>query len=207
LRDTARDAAAGTTAMLGGLTAETFDARQAQRSDAALIAPLTLVLILLIVIALVRAVVAPLYLVGTVVLSYAFALGASSLIFHALGRPDSDPALPVFAFIFLVALGVDYNIFLIGRIREEHARRDTRAAVVAGLTRTGGVITSAGLILAGTFATLMAIPIEGLLQIGFTIAFGLLVDTFVVRIFLVPALALLLGERNWWPSRASGSAG
>ena len=146
-------------------------------SDAALIVPLTLVLILLIVAALVRALVAPLYLVATVVLSYAFALGVSTLTVFG----DSDPALPLFAFIFLVALGVDYNIFLIGRIREEHAALHDARAVIAGLTRTGGVITSAGLILAGTFATLMAIPIEGLIQIGFTIAFGLLVDTFAVR--------------------------
>ena len=196
LRATARRAAADGTALIGGATAETHDSQQAQQSDAALIVPLTLVLILLIVAALVRALVAPLYLVATVVLSYAFALGVSTLVFG-----DSDPALPLFAFIFLVALGVDYNIFLIGRIREEHAALPTRDAVIAGLTRTGGVITSAGLILAGTFATLMAIPIEGLIQIGFTIAFGLLVDTFLVRIFLVPAIAVLLGERNWWPQK------
>jgi putative drug exporter of the RND superfamily len=196
LRATARDAAGGRTALIGGVTAETHDSQRAQRADAALIVPLTLVLIFLIVAALVRALVAPLYLVATVVLSYAFALGVSTVVF-----PDSDPALPLFAFIFLVALGVDYNIFLIGRIREEHARLDNRTAVIAGLTRTGGVITSAGLILAGTFATLMAIPIEGLIQMGFTIALGLLVDTFLVRSFLVPSLAVLLGERNWWPSR------
>jgi RND superfamily putative drug exporter len=202
LRDVARGAAGEETALLGGLTAEAYDSREAQRADAALIAPLTLALILLIVVALVRAVVAPLYLVATVVLSYAFALGASSLIFtHVFGQPDSDPGLPLFAFIFLIALGVDYNIFLVTRIREELANGDTRAAVVAGLTRTGGVITSAGLILAGTFATLMAIPIEGLVQAGFTIALGVLVDTFAVRIFLVPGIAVLLGERNWWPQR------
>jgi putative drug exporter of the RND superfamily len=200
LRAVVRRAAGGETALLGGLTAETHDAREAQRKDAALIAPLTLLLILLIVTALVRAVVAPLYLVATVVLSYAFALGTSSLIFSLLGQGDSDPALPLFAFIFLVALGVDYNIFLIGRIREEHARLGARDAVIAGLTRTGGVITSAGLILAGTFATLMALPIEALVQVGFTIAFGLLVDAFVVRVFLVPGIAVLLGERSWWPN-------
>ena len=195
LRDVARRAAGHQTALVGGPTAETFDSQQAQHRDAKLIVPLTLVLILVIVAALVRAVVAPLYLVGTVVLSYAFALGASSLLFGA-----SDPALPLFAFIFLVALGVDYNIFLISRIREEHARREARDAVIAGLERTGGVITSAGLILAGTFATLLAIPIEGLFQIGFTITFGLLVDAFLIRVFLVPAIAVLLGEmgfRGW----------
>jgi RND superfamily putative drug exporter len=202
LRGTVRGVAAGETALLGGVTAETYDARKAQRADAALIAPLTLLLILLIVAALVRAIVAPLYLVGTVVLSYAFALGASSLIFtHVLGQGDSDPALPLFAFIFLVALGVDYNIFLIGRIREEHARLEARDAVIAGLTRTGAVITSAGLILAGTFATLTALEIESLVQVGFTITFGLLVDAFIVRVFLVPGIAVLLGERSWWPRR------
>jgi putative drug exporter of the RND superfamily len=200
LREVARGSADGGTALLGGLTAETYDSREAQAADAALIAPLTLVLILLIVMALVRAVVAPLYLVGTVVLSFAFALGASSLIFtHLLGQPDSDPGLPLFAFIFLVALGVDYNIFLISRIREERAGGDTGAAIEAGLRHTGGVITSAGLILAGTFAVLMALPVESLFQAGFAIALGILVDTFAIRVFLVPSLAVLLGERNWWP--------
>ena len=194
LREVARGAAAGERVLIGGLTAETFDSRAASSADAALIAPLTLGLILLIVIALVRALVAPLYLVGTVVLSYGFALGVSTLVFG-----ETDPGLPLFAFIFLVALGVDYNIFLIGRIREERARMETRAAVIEGLERTGGVITSAGVILAGTFAALVALPAEGLAQMGFTIALGVLVDAFLVRTFLVPGIAVLLGERNWWP--------
>ncbi len=207
LREEAARAAGGGLALVGGPTAETFDSRAAQRSDAALIVPLTLVLMFLIVAALVRALVAPLYLVATVVLSYAFALGASSLVFtHVLGWPDSDPALPLFAFIFLVALGVDYNIFLISRIREEHGALETKDAVIAGLRRTGGVITSAGLILAGTFAALMSLPVEGLVQIGFTIALGLLVDAFLVRIFLVPGIAVLLGEASWWPSRRTPSS-
>ena len=151
---------------------------------------------------LLRAIVAPLYLVATVVLSYAFALGATTLIFTEIfNQPDSDPGLPTFAFIFLVALGVDYNIFLISRIREEAAHQETKEAVITGLERTGGVITSAGLILAGTFFALMSLPLEALFQIGFTIAFGLLVDTFLVRTILVPAIAFKLGERNWWPSR------
>ena len=163
--------------------------------------PLDARVVLLIVMALVRAVVAPLYLVGTVVLSYAFALGASSLVFtHLLGQPDSDPGLPLFAFIFLVALGVDYNIFLDQPDPRGAARGATRAPPSStGLRRTGGVITSAGLILAGTFAVLMTLPVEGLVQAGFTIALGILVDTFAVRVFLVPGLAMLLGERNWWP--------
>ncbi len=177
---------------------------QALRRDAKLIVPLVLVLILLVLMALLRAIVAPLYVIGTVVLSFAFALGASSLIFtHILGQPDSDPNLTIFAFIFLVALGVDDNIFLMTGIREQHARGlATRDAVIVGLQRTGGVITSAGLILAGTFAALMALDLEALFQVGFTVTLGLLVDAFLVRTFLVPSLAYLLGERNWWPERA-----
>jgi RND superfamily putative drug exporter len=204
LRDAVGEAAGGETALVGGLTAENFDTSETLRSDAKLIVPLTLALIFVILCLLLRAVVAPLYLVATVVLSYAFAIGASTLIFTELfNQPDSDPGLPTFAFIFLVALGVDYNIFLISRIREEAAREPTNEAVITGLERTGGVITSAGLILAGTFCALMALPLEVLFQIGFTIAFGLLIDTFVVRTFLVPAIAFKLGERNWWPSRIS----
>ncbi len=141
---------------------------------------------------------------GTVILSFGFALGASSLIFtHVFGQPNSDPNLPIFAFIFLVALGVDDNIFLMTGIREEHERGlPTRDAVIAGLLRTGGVITSAGLILAGTFAALMALDLVALFQVGFTVTLGLLVDAFLVRTFLVPSLAMMLGERNWWPSRS-----
>jgi putative drug exporter of the RND superfamily len=189
LRDTAGRAAGGDTALLGGLTAETHDSRAAQRSDAALIVPLTLVLILLIVAALVRDLVMPIYLVGTVVLSYACALGISALVF-----PERDPGLPLFAFIFLVALGVDYNIFLVSRIREERARLEPRDAVIAGLVRTGGVITSAGLILAGTFAALMALPVAGLVQMGFTIALGLAIDALLVRLLLVPGIGVLVGR-------------
>jgi RND superfamily putative drug exporter len=150
-----------------------------------------------------RCVVAPLHVIGTVVLSFAFALGASSLAFtHPFGQPDPDPNLPIFAFIFLVALGVDDNIFLMTRVREERARGlSTRDAVIAGLEKTGGVITSAGLILAGTFAALMALDLEALFQVGFTVTLGLLVDAFLARTFLVPSLALLLGERNWWMPR------
>ena len=171
--------------------------------DAKLIVPLVLLLILVVLIVLLRCVVAPLYVMGTVVLSFAFALGASSFVFtHVFGQPDSDPNLALFAFIFLVALGVDDNIFLMTRVREERARGlSTREAVLAGLQSTGGVITSAGLILAGTFASLMALDLEALFQVGFTVTLGLLVDAFLVRTFLVPSLALLLGERNWWPQR------
>jgi RND superfamily putative drug exporter len=199
LRDIARRAAGpGRSVLLGGATAESFDTRATLRADAKLIVPLTLLLILLVLTVLVRAVLAPIYLVGTVVLSYAFALGASSLVFtHVLGWPDSDPTQGMFAFIFLVALGVDYNIFLVGRIQEERERRAHADAVVAGLERSGSVITSAGLILAGTFCALLALEVVSLVQVGFTVALGLLVDAFLVRSLLVPALAIAAGERSW----------
>ena len=180
--------------------AEAHDTREALARDTRLIVPITLVLTLLILAVMVRALVMPLYVVGTVILSFGFALGLSSLIFdHVLGRPGSDPSLPLFAFIFLVALGVDYNVFLLARIREELGEGGTEAAVTTALERTGGVITSAGLVLAATFSVLMALEIEALFQIGFVVALGLLADTFLVRALLVPAIALLLGERNWWP--------
>jgi RND superfamily putative drug exporter len=205
LREVADKAAAGKLAVIGGITAESYDNEQALSADARLIVPLVLLLILLVLIALLRCIVAPLYVIGTVVLSFAFALGASSLVFtHIFGQPDSDPNLTTFAFIFLVALGVDDNIFLMSRIREEHrAGLATRDAVIAGLQKTGGVITSAGLILAGTFAALMALELEALFQVGFTVCLGLLVDAFLVRTFLVPSIAMLLGEWNWWPARSA----
>ena len=169
-----------------------------------MIVPLVLLLIFIILVVLLRALVAPLYLVATVVLSYAFALGASKLVFtHLFGQPDSDASLALFAFVFLVALGVDYNIFLISRIREESATLGVKEGVIGGLERTGGVITSAGLILTGTFSALMSLPLTALFQLGFTVALGLLVDTFLIRTLMVPSIAFLLGERNWWPSRYS----
>jgi RND superfamily putative drug exporter len=203
-REAARKAAGNQLAAVGGVTAEVYDNQSAIISDTKLIVPLVLLVIFLVLVVLLRAVVAPLYVIGTVVLSFAFALGASSLIFtHIFGQPASDPNLALFSFMFLVALGVDDNIFLMSRVREEHRRGvPTRTAIVAGLEKTGGVITSAGLILAGTFAALMALELEALFQIGFTVSLGLLIDAFIVRIYFVPAIALLLGERNWWPSRA-----
>jgi len=204
LRAAARQAAGpGQQVEIGGVTAEQHDNLVAIDADARLIVPLVLALILLILIALLRSIVAPLYVIGTVILSFAFALGCSSLVFtHLMGQPDSDPNLSIFAFIFLVALGVDDNIFLMTRIREERAAgRTTRDAILVALERTGGVITSAGLILAGTFASLMALDMVSLFQVGFVVTLGLLVDAFLVRTFLVPSLALLFGERNWWRPR------
>ena len=155
-----------------------------------LIIPLALALVFLIVAALLRSLIAPIYVVATVILSYAFALGVSALIF-----PETDPAMPLFTFIFLVALGVDYNVFLLTRIKEARRDHSHEDAVIIGLERTGGVITSAGLILAGTFCTLLATELESLFQVGFTVALGLLVDTFLIRIFLVPSIALLLRSK------------
>jgi RND superfamily putative drug exporter len=202
LRDAAQQAAGGRLALVGGSTAENYDTSNTLRADAKVIVPLILLVIFFILCFLLRAVVAPAYLVLTVILSFAFALGASYLIFDwFLGQDSSDAGLPTFAFIFLVALGVDYNIFLMSRIREEAEHEETKEAVIEGLEKTGGVISSAGLILAGTFASLMALPLEALFQIGFVVAFGLLVDTFIVRTLLVPSIAFQLDEKNWWPSR------
>jgi RND superfamily putative drug exporter len=207
LRQTVDTAAAGRLALVGGITAENHDTDVAYTSDARLIVPLVLLLIFIILVVLLRALVAPLYLVATVVLSYAFALGASKLVFtHIFGQPDSDASLALFAFVFLVALGVDYNIFLISRIREESATLGVKEGVIGGLERTGGVITSAGLILTGTFSALMSLPLTALFQLGFTVALGLLVDTFLIRTLMVPSIAFLLGDRNWWPSRYSSRA-
>ena len=204
VRRAAREAAGGRQVLLGGEVPEAYDTRQALKRDNRIIVPLGLALILLILAVLLRAVVMPLYVMATVILSFGFALGVSSLVFtHVIGQPASDQTLEQFAFIFLVALGVDYNVFLLARIREERDRGGvtTREAVITALERTGGVITSAGLVLAATFSVLMALPLESLFQVGFVVALGLLVDTFLVRALLVPSVAVLLGERNWWPSR------
>jgi RND superfamily putative drug exporter len=203
LRRAARTAAGGASVLLGGEVPEAYDAQQALRRDTRLIVPISLFLIFVILAVLLRAVVMPLYVIATVILSFGFALGVSSLIFtHVMGQPASDQNLEQFAFIFLVALGVDYNVFLLARIREERAQHaTTKLAVIAALERTGGVITSAGLVLAATFSVLMALPLESLFQVGFVVALGLLVDTFLVRALLVPSIAILMGERNWWPGR------
>ncbi|HEY6887205.1 MAG TPA: MMPL family transporter [Solirubrobacter sp.] len=188
-----REVARSMGGLVGGATAQQIDSRGSLRADAELIMPIALLLVFVIVAVLLRALVAPLYVVASVLLSYAFALGASSFAFtHVFGQPDGDPAQPLFTFVFLIALGVDYNVFLIARIRES-------GSVTTALERTGGVITSAGLILAGTFCTLLALKLEGLFQVGFTVALGLLVDTFLVRVVLVPGIAILMGERSWWP--------
>ncbi len=204
-------AAVGEAALVGGSSAEEADLRAAVERDTKLLVPLVLLVVLGILMLLLRSVVAPVLLVGTVVLSFAAALGASLLLFQVLTDfPGEDPSYPLFAFIFLVALGVDYNIFLMARVREEALEMPTREAMLKGLAVTGGVITSAGIVLAGTFSVLAVLPLVALTQIGITVALGVLLDTFVVRSVLVPALTFELGERTWWPSvlsRRAGAAG
>src|SRR6185437_2917191 len=145
---------------------------------------------------------------GTVVLSYAAALGVSAFVFNnVFGFPGADATVPLFGFVFLVALGVDYNIFLISRVREESLKHGTRPGILRGLGVTGGVITSAGVVLAATFAALGVIPIMFLVQLAFIVAFGVLLDTLVVRSLLVPALSVDLGRTTWWPGRLSRAPG
>ncbi len=197
-------AAVGDAALVGGPTAEEADLRTAVQRDTKLLIPLVLAVVFAILVALLRSVAAPVMLIGTVVLSFAAALGGSLILFDLFADfPGEDPSYPLFAFIFLVALGVDYNIFLMARVREEALARSTREAMLRGLAVTGGVITSAGIVLAGTFSVLAVLPLVALTQIGVTVAFGVLLDTFVVRSILVPALTFELGERVWWPSAFS----
>jgi RND superfamily putative drug exporter len=149
--------------------------------------------------------VAPLYLLVTVLISYFATLGISLVVFDVVfGEPRVDPAYPFFAFVFLVALGVDYNIFLMDRVREESRRHGTREGALRALVATGPVITSAGLILAGTFAVLMTLPLDILLELGFTVALGVLLDTFLVRTLVVPAVVKLVGDASWWPAKLHG---
>lgn len=191
----------GLDAQVGGVTATSIDTNDASAHDRTLIIPVVLAVILLILMLLLRSVLAPVLLILTTVLSFGTAMGVSALVFeHVLHFPGADPAVPLFGFVFLVALGIDYNIFLMTRVREESLAHGTREGVVRGLSVTGGVITSAGLVLAATFAALGVIPILFLAQIAFIVAFGVLLDTFVVRTLLVPALAMDLGKVIWWPS-------
>jgi RND superfamily putative drug exporter len=192
----------GADAAVGGTVAEQLDLRDASVHDRAIIIPAILAVVLLVLILLLRALVAPVVLLATVVLSYAAALGASWLLFESvLGFPALEAGVPLFAFLFLVALGVDYNIFLVTRAREEATRLGTRAGMVRALGATGGVITSAGILLAAVFAVLGVLPLITLTQIGIIVGVGVLIDTLLVRTVLVPALTFLLGRRFWWPTR------
>jgi RND superfamily putative drug exporter len=202
IRDAAHSAAPG--ALIGGPTAVEFDVRDAAGWDSIVIPPLILIVVLLILIVLLRAVAAPLVLIGTVILSFLAALGFGYFVIDLIfGFPGSDPSLPLFAFVFLVALGVDYNIFLIARAREEAIAHGSEQGILRALAVTGGVITSAGIVLAGTFSVLAVLPLTFLTEIGFVVAFGVLLDTFLVRSVLVPAIALALGDKFWWPSDLS----
>ncbi|WP_083516425.1 MMPL family transporter [Aeromicrobium erythreum] len=187
--------------LVGGTTAINHDVQQASAADTRLIIPVVLLAVLLILGVLLRSVMAPLVLLVTVVLSFGAALGISALVFrHVLGFGGTDSSFPLYAFVFLVALGIDYNIFLMTRVREESLVHGTRRGALIGLAATGGVITSAGLVLAGTFAALGSLPIVFLAELGFAVALGVLLDTLVVRSVLVTALTLDLGRWMWWPS-------
>ncbi len=192
----------GANAEVGGVTAINLDVKRASAHDRNLVIPLILVVVLVILGLLLRALVAPLILTATVVLSFAAALGVSAFFFnHVFGFGGADTAFPLFVFVFLVALGIDYNIFLMTRVREEAIRRDARHGAIVGLAATGGVITSAGFVLAGTFAVLATIPATFLTELGFAVAFGIVLDTIVVRLLLVTALNLDIGRWMWWPSK------
>ena len=166
-----------------------------------MIIPLILFVVFLILMLLLRTVVAPLILIGTVVLSFGAAMGLSSLVFrHVFNFAGADSSLPLFVFVFLVALGIDYNIFLMTRVHEEARQFGTRRGALIGLAATGGVITSAGLVLAGTFSVLATLPVVAFAEIGFAVALGVLLDTLIVRSVLVTALNLDVGRHMWWPS-------
>src|SRR3954449_381106 len=201
LRRAAR-AAGGPNVLVGGPTAESYDYRKSATRDNYVILPLALLVVLLILALLLRALLAPVLLVGSVILSFFAALGTGIFFFNnVFGFPGVDPSLPLLAFVFLVALGIDYNIFLMARVREETLRHGTRGGMLRGLAVTGAVITSAGIVLAGTFSALAVLPLVFLTEIGFIIAFGVLLDTFLVRSVLVPALTFETGRRIWWPSK------
>ncbi|MGW0771735.1 MMPL family transporter [Streptomyces sp. NPDC002676] len=191
----------GADAQVGGNTAIVLDAQNAASHDDKVIIPIVLVVVLLILGLLLRAIVAPLLLMATVVVSFGAALGVSSLMFnHVFGFAGSDASFPLLTFVFLVALGIDYNIFLVTRVREEALLHGTRRGALVGLSTTGSVITSAGLVLAGTFAAMGSLPLVMTAELGFTVAFGVLLDTMIVRSVLVTALTLDVGRWMWWPS-------
>ena len=191
----------GADALVGGGAAILLDTQRAADHDNKVIIPIVLLVVLAILALLLRALVAPLMLVATVVLSFGAALGISSLVFKALGFEGADTSLPLFVFVFLVALGIDYNIFLMTRVHEESKAHGTRRGALIGVAATGGVITSAGLVLAGTFAVLATLPVVAFAEIGIAVALGVLLDTIIVRSVLVTALNLDIGRHLWWPSQ------
>ncbi|HEY9370254.1 MMPL family transporter [Streptomyces sp.] len=191
----------GADAQVGGSTAIMLDTQEAAARDSKVIIPIVLVVVLLILALLMRAIVAPLLLMATVVLSFGAALGVSSLVFnHVFDFAGAEASFPLLTFVFLVALGIDYNIFLVTRVREVALLHGTRRGALLGLSTTGGVITSAGLVLAGTFAAMASLPLVFAAELGFAVAFGVLLDTMIVRSVLVTALTLDVGRWMWWPS-------
>lgn len=196
----------GADALVGGQSAATLDVHDASVHDRNLIIPIVLAVIFVVLALLLRALLAPLLLIITVVLSFGATLGVCGWVFtHLFGFAGADQSFPLFAFVFLVALGIDYNIFLMTRVREETQQFGTRAGVLRGLAVTGGVITSAGVVLAATFAVLGVLPLVFLAELGFAVAFGVLLDTLIVRTILVPALAHDIGRKIWWPSTLAGA--
>jgi putative drug exporter of the RND superfamily len=194
--------AADPDAIVGGETASNLDARESAARDLRVIIPSVLVVITLVLALLLRSLVAPLLLVATVVLSVGATVGVAALLFDGVfGFPGSDPAILLIAFVFLVALGIDYNIFLMTRAREESARHGTKDGVLRALAVTGGVITSAGMVLAATFGALSVLPLLFLVQMAFLVGFGVLLDTFIVRSLVVPASVAIIGDMVWWPSK------
>jgi len=193
----------GATVLVGGTSAINYDVDQANQRDTELIVPLALLVMAVILAILLQALVAPLVLLLSVILSFACALGLSILIIRfVVGDAGFDSAIPLFAFIFLVALGIDYTIFLMARVREEARRHGTREGMLRALAATGPVITSAGVILAGTFSVLMTLPVSFTFDLGLMVALGILLDTFVVRTIMVPAAVEVIGDKIWWPSTA-----
>jgi len=188
--------------LVGGETAINYDTKVASERDVKVMGPLVLIIIFLVLAVLVRAIIAPLYLLGSVLLSFLASLGISILFFrYVLGHDGIGSGVPIFMFIFLVALGVDYNIYIISRVREEARHFRIKKATIIAVSNTGGVITSAGIILAGTFTALTTLPLRDLFQLGFVVAIGVLIDTFFVRGIVVPSFIMMLGKWNWWPSK------
>ncbi|MEW1958020.1 MMPL family transporter [Kineococcus sp. NPDC059986] len=206
LREAVQAVAPGT--LVGGTEAEALDVRTATVRDLKVVTPLIVLVVLVVLVVLLRSIVAPLLLVATVLATYVAALGAAYLVFtQVAGIPALDTQVPLLSLLFLVALGVDYNIFLVTRIREETPEHGTREAIRVGVAVTGGVITSAGILLAAVFAVLGVLPLIVLTQIGVVVGIGVLLDTLLVRTVLVPALFALLGHRVWWPSRLDSPRG
>jgi RND superfamily putative drug exporter len=194
--------AVSTEALVGGTTATALDTNTATQRDLRVIIPAVLLVTLLVLMALLRAIVAPLLLIATVIVSFAATLGLASIVFYQImDLPGADASVPLYAFVFLAALGVDYNIFLMTRAREETIAFGNRAGILRALAVTGGVITSAGLVLAATFSALAILPLLFLFQIAFIVASGVLIDALIVRSLVVPASVILIGPKTWWPSR------